>query len=56
VTEAQLPAAYAAIDKADRVPQHVLVEMMRDAVGDPDPILEIAQLKSLDALPARWRR
>src|SRR5712664_1370020 len=44
VTEAQLPAAYAAIDKADRVPQHVLVEMMRDAVGDPDPILEIAQL------------
>src|SRR6266850_823664 len=50
VTEAQLPAAYAAIDKADRVPQHVLVEMMRDAVGDPDPILEIAQLKSLDAV------
>src|SRR5881396_2060981 len=29
VTEAQLPAAYAVIDKADRVPQHVLVEMMR---------------------------
>src|SRR6267142_4884593 len=50
VTEAQLPPAYAAIDKADRVPQHVLVEMMRDAVGDPDPILEIAQLKSLDAV------
>src|SRR6266850_1559857 len=50
VTEAQLPAAYAAIDKADRVPQHVLVEMMREAVGDPDPILEIAQLKSLDAV------
>src|SRR5882724_7904260 len=38
VTEAQLPAAYAAIDKADRVPQHVLVEMMGEAVGDPDPI------------------
>src|SRR2546425_8931291 len=50
VTEAQLPAAYAVIDKADRVPHHVLVEMMREAVGDPDPILEIAQLKNLEAV------
>jgi histidyl-tRNA synthetase len=52
VTETQLPAAFAAIDKADRVPQHVLVEMMREAVGEPDPILEIAQLKGLDAVTA----
>ena len=50
VTEAQLPGAFAAIDKADRVPQHVLVEMMREAVGEPDPILEIAKLKGLDAV------
>ena len=52
VTEAQLPATYAAIDKAHRVPQHVLIEMLREAVGDPDPVLEIAQLNSLDAVTA----
>src|SRR6266699_2605337 len=52
VSETQLPATYAAIDKADRVPQHVLIEIMREAVGDPDPILKIAKLKSLDAVSA----
>jgi len=50
VTEAQLPATYATIDKADRVPRDVLVEMVREAGGDPDPILEIVTLKSLDAV------
>jgi histidyl-tRNA synthetase len=50
VTEAQLPATYATIDKADRVPRDVLVEMIREAGGDPDPILEIVTLKSLDAV------
>ena len=50
VTEAQLPATYAAIDKADRVPQHVLLEIMREAVGDPDRVLAVTKLKSLDAV------
>ncbi len=55
LTEHQLPAAFGAIDKTERVPNDALGEMLGDAgVGkrETDAVFEIAGLKGLDAVTA----
>src|SRR2546422_332594 len=52
LSEAQLPAAYAAIDKLEREPRHDLIEKLKLAFGNPDAILEIAALRGIDAVTA----
>src|SRR5919199_6798060 len=55
LAEAQLPAAYAAIDKAERDPRAVLVERLA-AVGvsaeAAERALDLARVTTVDALPA----
>src|SRR5947208_4768908 len=53
LTEGQLPAAHAAIDRSERVPRQVLEEMLRDAkVGkqETSAVFEVAALRGKDAL------
>jgi histidyl-tRNA synthetase len=55
VTEAQLPAAFSAIDKSERVPREALEEILRGAglgKGETRAVLEIAALRGLDAVTA----
>lgn len=55
VTEAQLPATFAVIDKNERVPQDVLGDMLRDAgIGkrETEAVFEIAGLRGIDAVSA----
>src|SRR2546425_410531 len=52
LSEAQLPAAYAAIDKLEREPRHDLIEKMKLAFGNPAAILEIAALRGIGAVTA----
>src|SRR5205809_1328696 len=55
LTEHQLPAAFGAIDKSERVPNDALGEMLGDAgIGkrETDAVFEIAGLKGLDAVTA----
>jgi histidyl-tRNA synthetase len=55
VTEQQLPAAFGAIDKSERVPRDVLGEMLRDAgygKRETAVVLEIAALRGLEAVTA----
>jgi histidyl-tRNA synthetase len=52
VTEAQLPTAFAVIDRSERVPKHVLEEMLRDAgygKRETSAVFEIAELRGPDA-------
>jgi histidyl-tRNA synthetase len=53
VTAPQLPAAFAAIDKSERVPKDALGEMLREAgIGkrETDAVLEIAGLRGIEAV------
>jgi histidyl-tRNA synthetase len=53
VAEAQLPAAFGAIDKSERVPREALAEMLRDAgcgMRETDAVFEIAALRGIDAV------
>src|SRR2546425_1784288 len=53
VTEAQLPTAFEAIDKSERVPKEALAEILAKAgIGkrETDAVLEIASLRGLDAV------
>ena len=53
LTEGQLPAAYAVIDRSERVPRHVLEEMLRDAKfgkKESSAVFEVAALRGNDAL------
>ncbi|MBI1966498.1 MAG: histidine--tRNA ligase [Gemmatimonadetes bacterium] len=55
LTAAQLPAAFAAIDRSERVPKDVLAEGLREAgVGsrETDAVFEIAELRGLEAVTA----
>ena len=55
ITEAQLPTAFGAIDKSERVPKDVVTEILREAGvarRETDAILEIAALKGIDAVTA----
>ena len=55
VTAAQLPAAFAVIDKSERVPREALEEMLQTAgLGKPAgrAVLEIAALRGLEAVSA----
>src|SRR5467141_988442 len=55
VTETQLPAAFAVIDKSERVPREALEEMLQTAgLEKPEgrAVLEIAGLRGLDAVSA----
>jgi histidyl-tRNA synthetase len=52
VTEAQLPTAFAVIDRSERVPKNVLEEMLRDAgygKRETSAVFEIAELRGPDA-------
>src|SRR5258706_11760715 len=53
LTEGQLPAAYAVIDRSERVPRLVLGEMLRDAKfgkKESSAVFEVAALRGTDAL------
>jgi histidyl-tRNA synthetase len=53
VTEAQLPAAFAAIDRSERVPRETLELGLRDSglgAKESEAVFEIARLKSVDAV------
>jgi len=53
LTEGQLPAAYAVIDRSERVPREVLEEMLRDAKfgkKESSAVFEVAALRGTDAL------
>src|SRR6266513_5800454 len=53
VTEAQLPTAFEAIDKRERVPQEAFAEILAKAgIGkrEADAVFEIASLRGLEAL------
>jgi histidyl-tRNA synthetase len=53
LTEGQLPAAYAVIDRSERVPRQVLEEMLRDAKfgkHETSAVFEVAELRGKDAL------
>ena len=53
ITEAQLPTAFGAIDKSERVPREALDEILRDASfgkREADAVLEIAGLRGIDAV------
>ncbi len=53
LTEGQLPAAYAVIDRSERVPRQALEEMLRDArLGkkEASAVFEVAALRGNDAL------
>jgi histidyl-tRNA synthetase len=55
VTEAQLPAAFAAIDRSERVPREALEEILHGAglgKGETRAVLEIAALRGLDVVTA----
>jgi histidyl-tRNA synthetase len=55
VTEAQLPAAFAVIDRSERVPRNVLEEMLQGAgygKRESDAVFEIAALRGPDVLKA----
>jgi len=55
LTEAQLPAAYAVIDRSERVPRQVLEEMLRDAKfgkQETSAVFEVAGLRGQDAITA----
>jgi histidyl-tRNA synthetase len=52
VTDAQLPTAFAVIDRSERVPKNVLEEMLRDAgygKRETSAVFEIAELRGPDA-------
>src|SRR2546422_465472 len=53
VTEAQLPTAFEAIDKSERVPREVVADKLRETgIGkrETDAVFEIAALRGLDAV------
>jgi histidyl-tRNA synthetase len=53
LTEGQLPAAYAVIDRSERVPRQVLEEMLKDArfgKQQTSAVFEVAALRGKDAL------
>jgi histidyl-tRNA synthetase len=55
VTEAQLPAAFAVIDRSERVPKNVLEEMLRESgfgSRETEAVFDVAVLKGPDALKA----
>ena len=55
VTEAQLPAAFAVIDRSERVPKNVLEEMLRDAgygKRETSAVFDVAALRGQDAIKA----
>jgi histidyl-tRNA synthetase len=55
VTEAQLPSAFAVIDRSERVPKNVLEEMLRESgFGNREAgaVFEVAALRGPDALTA----
>ena len=52
VPEAKLAEAFGLIDKAERMPEAELARAMKAALGQADPILEIARLKGLDQVIA----
>jgi histidyl-tRNA synthetase len=55
ITEAQLPTAFEAIDKSERVPQEAFAEILaKAAIGkrETDAVFEIAALRGLDAVAA----
>jgi histidyl-tRNA synthetase len=55
VSEAQLPAAFAAIDRSERVPREALEEILHGAglgKGETRAVLEIAALRGLDVVTA----
>jgi histidyl-tRNA synthetase len=55
LTERQLPVAFGAIDKGERVPRGVLADTLRDAgcgEREAEAVLEIAALRGLDAVTA----
>lgn len=55
VTEAQLPTAFAVIDRSERVPRNVLEEMLRDAgygKRETSGVFDVAVLRGQDAIKA----
>src|SRR6266446_982574 len=53
LAEGQLPAAYAVLDRSERVPRQVLEEMLRDAKfgkQETSAVFEVAALRGKDAL------
>lgn len=53
VTEGQLPAAFAVIDRSERVPKNVLEEMLREAgfgKQESSGVFEVASLRGWDAI------
>ncbi|HYX81991.1 MAG TPA: histidine--tRNA ligase [Gemmatimonadales bacterium] len=55
VTEGQLPTAFGVIDRSERVPKHVLEEMLKEAgfgKRETSAVFEIAALRGSDALTA----
>ena len=55
ITEAQLETAFAVIDRSERVPKHVLEEMLTSAglgKGESRAVFDIAALRGADALKA----
>jgi len=59
VTERQLPAAFAVLDRSERVPKDVLAEILRGAeLGqrETESVFEIAGLRGLDAVTAALAR
>jgi histidyl-tRNA synthetase len=55
VTEGQLPAAFAVIDRSERVPKNVLEEMLREAgygKRETAAVFDIASLRGRDAIQA----
>ena len=55
ITEAQLPAAFGAIDRSERVPKNVLEEMLKEAgfgKRETGNVFEVAALRGQEALDA----
>src|SRR5262245_32130582 len=55
VKEAQLPTAFAVIDRSERVPKNVLEEMLRDAgyeKREASAVFEVSEIRGKDALTA----
>src|SRR5882757_2353529 len=55
VTEAQLPTAFAVIDRSERVPKNVLEEMLKEAgfgSRESGAVFDVAALRGADALKA----
>jgi len=55
VTEAQLPSAFAVIDRSERVPKNVLEEMLKEAgfgKRETENVFDVAALRGPDALKA----